>query len=509
MLVTLTKLHRNVQIFSTILFSTFSSVVAAAPPSSFSIVIKPLVVNGSVNALDVRQTLHGDLPAIGTPLRLQAPLSVFGVKSIAERITDLNVTDALGAVPLSVEDDTAQAGYAMGYRNWQASRTVEAPVIIRYRIPTQPTAEGGGPPYGMKASGNGVAGSGAGFLLLPINTTSTTTAFSWDLSALPTGSVGVITAGPGNILVAGPPAELNTQWMLAGPAKTYSSTLARGFNAYFLGPQPFDTADMFDWAERGYAVLTRTLTYLDEPPYRLFFRGLKVPSYATGTARVTGGGALLTVGPTLGEQSLNNFKNTIFHEMTHQWVGHMEGAGPWFSEGLTTYLSATLPCREKLADVEFCADGVNAYANFYYSSRARNWSLKRIDDIGSGDESIRRVPYGRGMLYFGLLNAQLLAKSHGHRDLLDVLAPMFSARNKGVALNISVWESMLLRELGQSAVDQFKASVIDGSLTLIPPVNAFGPCLTRVTVDTIVTGSAERVDGFAWRPIAGCKQEHR
>jgi hypothetical protein len=52
----------------------------------FSIVVKPLSTNGKVNVLDVRQTLTGSLPPGDTPLRWAAPLGVFGVKTIADKI---------------------------------------------------------------------------------------------------------------------------------------------------------------------------------------------------------------------------------------------------------------------------------------------------------------------------------------------------------------------------------------------------------------------------------------
>ena len=491
-------------LLSLTLFTTAPCANAAAPGPGLSVVVKPLVTNGKVEALEVRQILTKDLPAGDTPLRFRAPLGLFGVPTIADKITGLSVLDANGPVPLTIENKPGMVGPATGFRYWQAARKTVAPVTVSYRIPTQPATEGGGPPYGMKASGQGVSGSGLGFLLLPANTTSTATRFNWDLSELPPGSIGAITAGAGAMLLAGGPSELDSQWMLAGPVQVHAPARSPGLEVYFLGQQPFDRADMLDFASRSYATLARTLKYLGTPEYRLFIRSLDVPSYATGTGRTAGGGALLSTGTTLGEQSLDKFKNTVFHEMAHQWVGDLSGAGSWFVEGLTTYLSATLPCQEGLADAAFCASGVNAYGVQYYRSAGRNWSLERIEGVGIGSESIRRVPYSRGMLYFGLLNSQLLAKSQGRRDLLDVLEPMFIARTKGARLDEAAWEVMLLRELGQPAVDEFRASVIEGSKTIVPPPDAFGPCLTRVAVTLTVDGSSDKVEGHEWRPVAGC-----
>jgi len=471
----------------------------AAPATGLSIVIKPLSREGKVVALEVSEQLTGGAPADGAPLRLVAPMAVFGVKSIADKIVDLTVSDASGPVPLTIETDPKPAGYDRAYRHWQAARPTVFPVSVRYRIATQPTDEANGPPAGMKASGKGVAGLGLGFLLLPENTTSGATAVSWDLSELPAGSVGAITFGSGAAIVPGPPSEVTGQWMLAGPARVFKSTRTPGFEFYVLGDPPFDVDATVDWADRSYAYLAKSLKYLGTPEYRMFLRTLDVPGFATGSARPEGGGALLTVGDTLGKQPMSHFKNTIFHEMSHQWVGDLSGAGAWFVEGLTTYLSAVLPCEAGLEPAQFCADGINRWTANYYGGVARNWSLAKIEETAGG-ELIRTLPYARGMLYFGLVNTQLQAKSKGRKNLLDVLAPMFVARASGVRLDEAAWEAMLLRELGQPAVAEFRASVMEGTTTIVPPSNAFGPCLTRVKVNVAVHESTQKTDGYEWRP---------
>lgn len=484
------------------------SLVQAAPVPGLAVLVKPISTNGQVSALEVRQELRDGLPAGDVPLRFHAAVAVFGVKSIADRIVDLTVTDALGPVPLTVDADTRPSVFATSpaTRHWQATRRTVAPVSVRYRIPTQPLAEGGGPPYGMKASGQGVAGRGVSFLLLPENTTTQSSSFAWDLSDLPAGSVGVITAGAGATVVAGPPIELSTQWVLAGPARVFHSTRSPGFDAYVVGASPFDVDAALDWADRGYAYLAGTLKYLGTPPYRLFFRSFDGPGNGSGAARETGGGAMMTTGATLGTRTPEDFKTTIFHEMAHNWVGDAEGAGAWFVEGLTVYLTAVLPCEAGMADAQFCVRGVNPAAAFYYSSVARNWSMERIKASGFSDENVRRVPYGRGMLYFARLNAQLRDKSNGRRTLRDVLAPLFVDRANGKRLDEAAWEAMLRRELGQAAVDEFRASVIEGTTTIVPPSDAFGPCLARAKIDMTVQGMQTKVDGYEWRPVAGCKQ---
>jgi hypothetical protein len=463
----------------------------AAPEPGLSMTIKPLSNDGHVVALEVREELSG-APADGAPLRLRAPLAVFGVRQIAGQVSGLALTDARGAVPLTVrDDDTSVDGPA--YRHWQAARMTVPPLSLRYRIPVQAPEEMGGPPYGMKPAGQGVAGSGLGFLVLPENIASTATRVHWDLSALPPGSFGVITAGSGDTVVAGAPAEMQRQWMLAGPAQVLDSTRTPGFHAYVLGQPPFDATAAMDWADRSYAYLARALPYMGAPEYRLFFRALDVRSFSTGTA--DGPGALVTLSNTLERQDLDSIRNTIFHEMTHQWVGDFaDRSATWFSEGLTTYFSAVLPCEAGLAPAQACADSVNEYAGYYYSSVARNWSQQKIKATDD-NENVRRTPYGRGMMYFAQLNAQLLARSNGARDLQAALTPLFAARRQGKPLDQAAWETMLTQELGEDAVTQFRRSVIDGMADIVPPAGAFGRCLERI----------DTAQGHQWRVIPGCR----
>jgi pimeloyl-ACP methyl ester carboxylesterase len=491
-----------------VLLGLMGSAHATSPvgPVGLAIVIKPLVTDGKVTAIDVQEQLLANGPPAGTLLRLHAPLAVYGVPVLADKIVGLTVSDANGPLPLTIENDPKPAGYDTAYRHWQTTRPAVLPVTVHYRIAVEAATQGG-PPFGMKASGGGVAGVGLGFLLLPENSGSAATRVGWDLSALPPGSVGAVTFGAGPAIVEGPPDMVRSQWMLAGPARVFNATRTPGFQAYVLGNPPFDTDAIVDWADRAYAYLSTALTSRRERPYRLFIRTLDIPSYATGSARPQGGGALMTVGSTLGTpdrpQTLGDFKNFIFHEMTHQWVGEAPNAGAWFVEGATTYLSAVLPCEAGLESAQFCADGVNKFADMYYGAPGRNWSQAKI--AGVAVEDVRLVPYGRGLLYLGQLNSQLLAHSQGQRNLKDVLAQLFADRAHGVPIDDAVWEAMLLRELGPDAIDEFRASVVDGSKTIIPPDGAFGPCLTRVRVAMTIKATGQPVDGYHWVPRA-CAQ---
>jgi predicted metalloprotease with PDZ domain len=189
-------------------------------------------------------------------------------------------------------------------------------------------------------------------------------------------------------------------------------------------------------------------------------------------------------------------------------VGEFDSDAPWFSEGLTTYLSAVLPCRYGLETATYCAASINNSTHTYYESEARNWPLSRIK-ASTGSENIRRAPYGRGMLYFAELDSELRRTSHGARGLEDLLSPLFLMRQNGTRLNDAEWEKLLLREVGPQAVKDFRSQVIDGATTLIPPSTAFGVCLERVSAHWIADGTQRSVDGYEWRAVEACSPQNK
>jgi predicted metalloprotease with PDZ domain len=243
-------------------------------------------------------------------------------------------------------------------------------------------------------------------------------------------------------------------------------------------------------------------------------RAINIPSFGTGAAGEGRGGSLISVGSVYWPGQDNAyFRSTIFHEMTHQWVGLIQGRASWFEEGLTVYVTATLPCEAHLSTPEECAHDLNRNLRNYYSSEARNWSQKQIDNAPFKNEAAREVPYARGALYFANLNSNLLTKSNGARGLKEALYPLFVARRDGKGLSQEDFEGMLRRELGRKAVAEFRAAMIDGAEEIVPPSGAFGPCLERVSVTNELKDGRAAVRGYEWVPIidgapASCKEPY-
>ncbi|QKD85280.1 hypothetical protein [Xanthomonas axonopodis] len=55
-------------------------------------------------------------------------------------------------------------------------------------------------------------------------------------------------------------------------------------------------------------------------------------------------------------------------------------------------------------------------------------------------------------------------------------------------------------ELGDAEVIRFRQVVIDATQRIVPPSNAFGPCLERQPRHQINEGKA--VEGYVWEPVS-------
>lgn len=482
-----------------ILFVAAGLIAGPAAAQSFQTTLKPARdAAGEVAAIEVRSEIGG-MPAAAGPLVLQAPVVYAALRGVADRVKDLEVRDAQGVVPLSAVDDPPAPGGFPYYRHWKAGRAVSYPVTVTYSSLVQPAGSPPGPPFGIRPSGGGVSGAGAGFLVVPENIRGGTTTVRWDLSGFAPGAVGITSLGEGEVTVKGGPEKLTQSWIMAGPLHRYPAKggEVNGFSAAWLGSAPFDAEREMAWSARMYAYLGKAFGYLDPPPrYRVFMRFLDTPPVGGGTALPAS--FMLSRGAAPFDPKAEGPRGTLIHEMTHQWTGGIEapqGISSWFSEGLTVFYTALNPLRGGQRSLADYGREVDAMARGYWGSVAHDWSAEKIAHAGFGDESIRHVPYNRSALYFADLDARIRAASSGRRKLDDMLRPMFVSRAKGVRFDQAAWKVMVTKELGASAADEFEARILRGE-PFVPDANAFGPCFKRQPKTYTVEGKA--VEGYEW-----------
>ncbi len=485
--------------------------VAAQPapaerPSTgkFETLLRP--VRGSstgVEAIAVRSVIRGGEMETGTKLSLMAPIVYAGVRGIADRVQDLVVTDRLGEVPLRIEDDPAVPGGFPYFRHWRAERDIVFPVTLTYRSLVEPTSQYRGPPFGIRAVEGGVTGAGSGFLVVPENAGTSISSVRWDLNDLEEDSLAASSFGDGDFTLEGVPARLLQGWYMAGPAGRFPHQGdVGGFSATWLGIPPWNPQVEMAQASRVYGYLGNFFDHVPPPRYRVFVRILDTPPFGGGTALTDS--FMLSRGPAEPGEGSEGLQGLLFHEMIHGFVGGIDGpvgVTSWFSEGLTSYYTTQLQLRGGFVSVDRYGEEINEVAREYYANAARNWSAARIVEVGFGDNDIRHLPYRRGELYFADLDSRIRARSGGRRNLDLVMREIFEQREQGARFDHDVWREVVSRELGPEAAAEFDALILDGTATLVPASDAFGPCFAREA--TQFEWDGRKADGYRWVRVAG------
>src|SRR5690606_20913262 len=121
---------------------------------------------------------------------------------------------------------------------------------------------------------------------------------------------------------------------------------------------------------------------------------------------------------------------------------------------------------------------LNTRAAAYYANPYRNASNADAAERFWNDWSAQRVPYGRGFMYLIQVDAEIRARSGGQRSLDDIVVPMSLQKKQGKPPGIDDWLKRVEAELGPQARGDYQAMA--SGRTLIPPANAFAPCLTPV-----------------------------
>lgn len=472
---------------------------AAAQPEKAAIVLRPVSENGAVTAIDVDMTL-----TIAGDLKLDAPVVYPGATGTADRMKNIVVSDKKGPLPLTVTEDPAVPGGFPYFRHWQADRPVAGPVRIRYRALVQAPGGVRGPAFGLRAVDKGVAGAGNTLLILPDRKSITTTSVRWDLSGLPKGSSAAMSYGDGSFQISGPPSQLTDSWFMAGPMGHYPAKGRKeGFSGYWLGTPTFDAPQELAWTARAHSYLVDHFPHLrPSKPYRVFLQFRQNPPFGGGTALHQS--FMLSRGPLAEGEERIAPRLTLFHEMIHMWVGGIDapvGVSSWFSEGLTTYYQYALPLKGGFITLDEYGREINELAKNYFTSKARNMSAEAITKVGFSDEQVRHLPYQRSAMYFADLDARIRAKSGGARDLESLLFPMFEAREKGQRADQARWIEMVTAELGPEEAGRFDRLILQGTDTLEPASEAFGPCFQREV--TTFTRDGKSYPGFRWVRVPG------
>ena len=448
--------------------------VAAQTPPELGVVLKPGPMDSDrgLGHVDVTLTIPQVDAAAGASL-LTLPVVIANTDTIANTLTGLKATDALGEVPLTVKDDPVAIAYA---RRWLAGRAVKGDLVVTYRAPVDntPPKRGSGPPYSLRTEGGGVSGVGNTFILLPEGQKPYRIALRWNLKALGPAATAMSSYGDGDVeLPSGPAARLHSALYMAGPMRREPAKVEpTGFSAAWLGDPPFDPRPLMRWAGGLHGWMSRFFGDPAQPPYRVILR--YNPINAGGGAALTNS-FLLTWGDTAKDPE--RLKGTLAHEMIHTWTSGP--AGQWYGEGIAVHYQALLPLRAGLIGPADFLDDINDTARRYYTNALNDTPDAEIAPRFWEDTRIRVLPYDRGAMYFAVLDGKIRRATGGKRSLDDLVREMVRRRRTGEAITEAAWVELVAAELGETG-RRLHADMKSGKL-MLPEPSDFGPCFTRTT----------------------------
>lgn len=437
--------------------------------------------DGKITHMEVGLVMTPGDRSLEKPFNLKAPVKYANVTGIADRIEGLQVWDKKGDVNLKTLEDVSDAGGMIIWRKWQALRPTSGTVKVLYRSRVPEPKPRRGPPFDLSLQGGGVSGAGCGFLALPDEPVSFMLRLHWDLEQLEPGSVGLSTLGDGDFKVQATMDQVVSCFFIAGPLGRYPDQgQIDGFSSAWLGTPPFDVRDTMAWTAKSFAALRTFFRNMGPDVYRFF---LIVGPENLGVGGTSLGNSFMLFAPTDAKLA-GDPRGTIAHEMTHYWIGEMEGDGGdafWFTEGLTVQYTSLLMYRAGLFTADEYIQDVNGTVARILTNPQRNLPNEKITELFWSDRNAQLVPYDRGSLYFAHVDAEIRSASNGKRSLDDVILSLFDRRKNGEKLTKDLWLEALKQVLGPSALSEFESIIIRGD-SFVPDPAAFGPEFERVPV---------------------------
>lgn len=447
----------------------------AEGPPRLDLVLAPHVTEGADSYLGVTMTLERPGLAAGAGLA-HLPLTLVGIPTARYDGDALTARDAAGPLPLvqSEEPPTPQGIY----RRWSVARATVGDVVISYHAPPRrvTAATNNGPLFDLRQEAGGFAGAGVGFIAAPVAAGPYRVRLHWDLSAAPSGSMGVWSLGEGDVEAVIPSEVLEFSYYEAGPVKAYPATGREAFGLYWLGEPPFETAALGERVQKLYGLMADFFGEHDAS-YRVFMR--QNPYHGAGGSGLAH--SFMFGYEPAAKPTVDSLQGLLSHEIAHNWPSLQGEHGDiaWYTEGTAEYYSLFLAYRGGLLTPDQVLKTINERAAAYYSNPYRALSNPEAAKVFWTDAVAQTVPYGRGFFYLVQTDAQIRARSGGRRSLDDVVKALRVRQLKGEPYGIAEWLALVGAELGPDQAKRDYDAMAAGVL-LTPMPGVFTPCLTPV-----------------------------
>ncbi|KAL1981355.1 hypothetical protein VTN96DRAFT_2746 [Rasamsonia emersonii] len=364
------------------------------------------------------------------------------------------------------------------HREFRVGRDVAAGEVltVEYRATPREVDESTpcGPQVALERETCGLSGAGLGFLLIPVTPEDVLydITIEWDLSYAPAGTRAVCTFGEGpHVAVREKVAVLAECFFAVGQLKSYPNvTTNNSFGLYWLAEPPFDARALGEQLER---LVPRMAAFFhdDEQLFRIFVRRNE---YKCASGRGLYRGFVFAWTPIFPKDA-DTVQGFLLHEIVHNWprLGFTTG-GPedlvdsWFNEGIAEYYSLILPYRFGIFSEEEFVQRFNWRLSGYYTNPDRAVPNRDVQDRFWLPGRVNRIPYQRGLMYFLQLACQL--HREGKRSLDDLILEMIRLRAAGQPHGIKVWLSLVEKELGPAAWDDYRDMSDAKPIVLLPDV---------------------------------------
>jgi predicted metalloprotease with PDZ domain len=283
-------------------------------------------------------------------------------------------------------------------------------------------------------------------------------------------------------------------FFIVGDVKSYVSRRDDGhvqFGIYWLEEPPFEIKEVAAATESFFQSSTEFWQDSSTQPYRVFMR-VNEESQQGNSGRGSGGTALRR-SFLFGYNRQYGISDTglitlLGHEITHNWTPWSSGTQAQqshYNEGAAEFWSLRLLWRTGVLSTVAYLDEMNNRAARYYRNSAVNFSDEEAMEYAWQLRDAQNIPYGRGMIHFANLDAEL--RDAGSTSRIDDLAiEFFHVCQLMDSCGSEEWYALLFGSLGQEAVDEWEL-VSTGNPLIQPREGSLGPCFEVVQNGTFPT----------------------
>ncbi|KAM0420882.1 hypothetical protein ACHAPT_011271 [Fusarium lateritium] len=452
----------------------------------FDLALKPVFT--PVDNYTIEGTILLDDSFSNNSTLVQIPLIIANAPTAQYAPDDIVASDAKGELALS-SHDVISGPFGLASRYWVTKRATEGTVKITFTAHTEdvdPTARVG-PLFSIRNQTGGLSGSMWALVPTPnpLNGVTYDLSVTWDipenLDAVWTWGVG---PGPHN-LTDTLDKLIQTFFavgeIFAQPEDAATNTDSK-FGIFWFDEPPFDIGSISDIVQTMFNYSTTFWNDTSGAPYRVIIR--KNEEHGSG-------GTALLRSFTFGYLDANSMseaglKTLLSHEMTHNWprlTGGTNAENSRYSEGMAEYYSLRLLWRSGIFSATEFVSEMNDRAYAYYTNQFVSYSDEDAMDVAWDTRDAQRIPYGRGLIHFTNLDAQMRAKYSGSLSLDKLALEFLDDCDGGGACGNTEWFGVIKSYLGQAAVNEWN-QVSTGSPLLVPESGSLGPCFDIVLYGT-------------------------